>query len=251
MGRWMKVNSESIYASEASPFARLPFFGRATTKGNTVYLHVFQWPSGGVLRVPGLKNTVRSVRVLGAANAKPAPRRDGPDVLIAGLPQDPPDDAASVIAIELDGRPQVERYVIRPNAKGVFHLGAESSEIETRFEQRAKKENLLGHVYITRWVRADDVPTWTINVPHAGQYHVSVTYGAGGNSEGTPFTISVGDAKVEGKVQRTARDLAFKNFSVGAVPLKAGEMTVQIRPQMRQGVAAMNLESIRISPVEE
>ncbi len=64
MGEWMKQNSAAIYGTKASPFPRLPFFGRATQKGNVVYLHVFQWPADGKLHVPGLRNIVQSARLL-------------------------------------------------------------------------------------------------------------------------------------------------------------------------------------------
>ena len=46
IGDWMKVNNEAIYGTTASPFTRLPFFGRVTAKGNILYLHVFERPGG-------------------------------------------------------------------------------------------------------------------------------------------------------------------------------------------------------------
>ena len=56
IGRWMKVNSESIYDTTASPFGKLPW-GRCTRKavddGTLLYLHVFDWPDDGELPVPG------------------------------------------------------------------------------------------------------------------------------------------------------------------------------------------------------
>jgi alpha-L-fucosidase len=57
MGRWMAANGESIHGTSASP---LPAFewGRCTMKksggSTTLYLHVFNWPAGGKLLVPGL-----------------------------------------------------------------------------------------------------------------------------------------------------------------------------------------------------
>lgn len=56
IGKWMKTNGDSIYATTASPFASLAW-GRCTQKklasGSTrLYLHVFDWPSDGKLVVP-------------------------------------------------------------------------------------------------------------------------------------------------------------------------------------------------------
>src|SRR5579862_4412849 len=67
IGQWMKVNHEAIYATTASPFKRLAW-GRctkkATSKGATLYLHVFDWPSNSKLIVPGLKNKVEKAYLL-------------------------------------------------------------------------------------------------------------------------------------------------------------------------------------------
>ncbi|QDU58782.1 alpha-L-fucosidase [Aeoliella mucimassa] len=51
IGKWMETNSESIYGTTASP-CDAPAWGRITTKGDTLYLHVFDWPESGELTVP-------------------------------------------------------------------------------------------------------------------------------------------------------------------------------------------------------
>ena len=134
-------------------------------------------------------------------------------------------------------------------ADGLLRFGAESCKIETRFEQRAKKENFLGHVFLTRWIRSDDIPTWTLAVPAAGRYKVEITYGAAGASKGTPFTISAGAAQVSGTVGNTQGDWVFKSFAVGELQLAAGEQTLQVKAAVRGGVNAMNLERVTLTPV--
>jgi alpha-L-fucosidase len=249
MGRWMKVHSEAIYGTTASPFTRMPFFGRATVKGNVLYLHVFQWPAAGELRVPGLKNEVRSAKVIGDAKAVLKTRRDGNDIIVS-LPASAPDAVASVVALTLDGAPQVTPFAIRPDANGSLWLGAESAEIESNLGQRAKKENLLGHVYITRWSRAEDVPTWIIDVPKEGRYRVEMSYGTAGGV-GTSFTLSSTDGQLVGKVEKSpSSDLVFHKYTIGELPLKAGQQTVKLKADLR-GNSLMNLEAVRLTPVEK
>ena len=248
MGRWMKINSDAIYGTQASPFARLPFYGRATAKGNRLYLHVFQWPAGGVLRVPGLKNLVHSARLMADREKTLAVRRDGADVLVS-LPEEAPDETASVVELQLDGAPAASPYVVRPDRNGVLALGVESCEIETRFEQRARLENALGHVFLTRWARADDVPTWTFAVPRAGRYRVSVSYGTPRGAAGTEFAVAAGGSEIAGKVANSGGEWVFKSFPVGELHLPSGEQTLRVLAKPR-GADAMTLEKVTLSPVE-
>lgn len=248
MGAWLRVNGESIYGTTASPFSRLPFFGRATTKGDTLYLHVFQWPLDGRLAVPGLENRVVSAKLLGQPGARLATERDGDGVLVY-VPTLPPDDTASVIALKLEGAPRVKPFVNTSAADGKIVLNSASSEIETTFEQRAKKENFLGHVFITNWTRNEDVPSWNATLAQNGNYRVEVSYGAEGESANTPFTVLVDDAALSGKVAATGSGLVFKPHQVGQLKLKAGPHTIRVKAVTAAGHEAMNLESVTLIPV--
>jgi alpha-L-fucosidase len=104
IGAWMKVNSEAIYGTTASPFPKLEW-GRATTKGNTLYLHVFDWPSDGILDLP-MKADVVKASLLADPTTKLTVAGTGENTRLT-LPKSAPDPTATVIRIELRGAPVV------------------------------------------------------------------------------------------------------------------------------------------------
>lgn len=246
MGRWMKVNQEAIYDTTASPFERMSFFGRATTKGNKLYLHIFDWPKDGTLRVAGLRNIVHSARLLADPSRKIVSKRDGDDILLA-LPGTAPDEIASVVELTLDGAPVSVPFANRPDAKGLISLGVESCEIETEFEQRAKKENALGHVYLTRWTRDKDVPYWKVEAPKAGRYRVEAFYSS--RKAGTPFAVEAGTAKLAGASINSGGDWVFKSQTLGEMELKQGATEVRVKLDTKTG-GTINLERLVLHPVQ-
>jgi len=111
IGRWMGVNGESIYATQAGPFSALRW-GRATQKplprGLTrLYLHVFDWPRGGTLIVGGILNEPGSAYLLADRARTPLAVTRKEDALRIQLPATPPDPIDSVVVLDVVGKPDV------------------------------------------------------------------------------------------------------------------------------------------------
>lgn len=100
IGRWMAVNSESIYGTQASPFER-PAWGRYTRKPGMLYAHVFKWPETGELRIPAGALPVKRAYLLADRGKTLMMEKAGEDLVIQ-LPGKAPDSIASVIAMEVD-----------------------------------------------------------------------------------------------------------------------------------------------------
>jgi alpha-L-fucosidase len=101
MGAWLKVNGEAIYGTAASPFTKPLRWGRATSRGSKLYLHVFDWPKDGRLVVPTQKRAFSRVYLLADRKKTPLPvRPEGPDTVIS-LSGDAPDPVATVIVVDL------------------------------------------------------------------------------------------------------------------------------------------------------
>jgi alpha-L-fucosidase len=104
IGDWMDLNSDSIYGTQASPFANLPW-GRCTQKvrgrKTLLYLHVFDWPKDGKpLWVPGLQSPIRRCRLLAYKTPLMKLFQDEEGVHIF-LPLEPPDPIDTVLVLEV------------------------------------------------------------------------------------------------------------------------------------------------------
>jgi alpha-L-fucosidase len=116
MGQWMKINSESIYGTKASPFGLFPW-GRCTKKENgnntTLYFSVFEWPKDGKLSIPGLKNEIVSAKLL--ANGAKLKTETSYDGVVINVPEKELDPNATVIKVEVKGT--IENGSVKPKDK--------------------------------------------------------------------------------------------------------------------------------------
>jgi len=102
IGAWMRINGESIYGTTEGTFAFVPW-GRTTCKGTTVYLHVFNWPTTGLLNIPLTTPVKRAYLLASRDQALTTSVKD--DRLLIQLPATAPDANDSVIAVELTAAP--------------------------------------------------------------------------------------------------------------------------------------------------
>lgn len=98
IGRWMAVNGEAIYGTESDPSLTLPDGIYATRKGKRVFLHIYRWPDTDKLKLKGL--SIASATLLNQDGGQSI-ALEGNDTLV-GLPASPPDEIATVIALDLN-----------------------------------------------------------------------------------------------------------------------------------------------------
>jgi len=103
IGRWLRRNGKSIYGAGSSPFGQA-HLGQVTAKGSTVYVHVMFWP-GVEMCVAGIKNRVIKAYML-ATGKKLTFDQQRDRLFVRGLPPKAPDPIDTVVALELEGRPE-------------------------------------------------------------------------------------------------------------------------------------------------
>jgi alpha-L-fucosidase len=244
VGEWVHANGESIYGTSASPLPEQPW-GRITVKGDKLYLHVFSWPGDGVLRLPGLKNELRSAYALAAPSRKLTLGRANENVAVT-LPAKPLDEYDTVIVLQLDGAPRVDPPVVTQGSDSPFELDYQPAVTSGKAVKRFNRD---GKFHIAKWTGPDDAITWHLLVSQAGQYQVRIRYSARKESSGAKYAVTVGGQTLTGAVVETGEGYRYQTFELGTVKLaKAGSYIVQIQPAAESGHNLMFFQRLDLVP---
>ncbi|GJQ30483.1 MAG: hypothetical protein HBSAPP03_23670 [Phycisphaerae bacterium] len=244
IGRWMDANSEAIYGTHAGPFPRLRF-GRCSAKPGALYLHVFDWPADGLLRVPGLRNRVTAARILGSGEPVRVSRLD--DDVILQVPAAPLHDAATVIALSIVGEPDVVSGPIRPGPDGRILLDAADAEIHG---QRLKYESKYGGS-LGFWTSHEDYAQWSVQAPR-GMYQIVVDLSCIPEAAGSEFVVETATQSFTGVVPSTGSWGTFTPFKCEVVEITSDEpFRVVVRPGESFTGTLMNLRVVRLIPTDE
>ena len=110
IGAWMRVHGESIRGTLPGPFDTTPWgactMRRLENDVTQLYLHVFDWPEDGQIRVPGLLNDVVAARVLGGEEVSSWERAEGGDLVIHASAS-PANPVLTVLVVDVAGEPDV------------------------------------------------------------------------------------------------------------------------------------------------
>jgi alpha-L-fucosidase len=96
----MQINGEAIHGISATSLPR-PEWGHFTQRGNTLYAHIFDWPTKGTLLLPIAAEFIGKIELLGdKPQVLPFTPTHGAAVLV-NLPNHSPDLHASVLRVTL------------------------------------------------------------------------------------------------------------------------------------------------------
>ncbi len=103
VGRWMKLNGESIYGTQASPFEKQLPWGRVTRKTDRLYLHVYNWPEEHKLFLPPVQGKIVSAYLLADPNKRPLEVLQTKTEVKVVVPSVSPDANDAVVVLKLHG----------------------------------------------------------------------------------------------------------------------------------------------------
>jgi alpha-L-fucosidase len=247
IGEWMKTNGASIYGSQSTPLP-VQAWGESTRNGNTLYLHVFDWPIDGKLVVGGLQSEVAKAYLLADAQRKPLPtnRLNANDIAIS-VPAQPLDPADTVIVIETRAGPRVNSVRLisstQTNVLRVFDGDLHGKKIHFGDGKAAR-------AYVLDWSDPAEWVGWKVRVNEPQRYELSVKYTTASTANTGTYSISFGDQAFPVTVVPTSSESQATTIKVGTVRLAPGEYEIQVKPAEIRGGELIRLFNVSLTPVK-
>ncbi|WP_430931226.1 alpha-L-fucosidase [Saccharicrinis sp. 156] len=250
-GKWISRYPQVIYNAGSSPWGHAQAWGDVTTKGNSLFLSVFDWPQDGKLYLPGMKSKIVSAHLLnGDDKSKAINFSKHNDWVVIDVPGAPTDSPVSVIELKLDTEAKKAKadtlFGIYPNIK---------TELLTEFSKvsGAKQESIRWMEKFGEWKRTTQVAhwvengkaVWTVNVQKPGYYYLDLNY----KGEDRLVWKTETDEGVIVQNQQAATEV-YQCYSMGIIEFKtAGKHTITV--SLVEGSSeTSSLKSIVIKPIQ-
>ena len=247
---WWQANGESVRGTTRTPLP-VQTWGESTRKGNTLYLHVFNWPSNGRLVVGGLKSKVERdafflpdmLLVAAAIPAFPASRLNPLDVSIS-VPSEVRDKVDSVIVLHCDGEIQADTNRLLQSEFPSDTLRAFDGKLHGKLRYGPGKKT---DDYVLNWTSTKEFVSWPVRLIEPATYDVAVNYVAPEHSAGGMFTVSLGSQALNGTVAAGNPQMV----SLGRVSLKPGVFEIKVAATKIVGGELMRLRSLELRTAAE
>jgi alpha-L-fucosidase len=245
IGTWMDVNGESIHGTTRTPLP-VQLRGQSTRKGNRLYLHVFDWPQDGRLRVAGLKTDASAWLLADPGRTPVATTRVSALDVELSVPATAPDPWNSVVVLEFDAPIEADTafYVPAGGPMVPLHVfdGWPAGTAIGFGDGKRDRDATAG------WNRTDSGIDWVVRLTERARFRVAVDYAAPAGAGGT-FEIAFGDRTLSGRVRPTENATTFTTADVGEITLDPGTFTIAIRPTSIAGEELMRLRRLELTPV--
>lgn len=238
IGTCIKENKgKGFYNCGASPFSDdMQDWGLVThhsdpDKDHFIYLHVFDWPLDGIIRLNGLETGIRKAMLASDERELPV---DQPGLLarIQG-PGKPPVGYDTVVELELDAPPIVDNSFIGEKNLGGYYLPAEKARV-SGLQINPKADGGWIPPHLDQWQSDNASATWKIYIPESSDRKLTICYACAIGKEDQDYNVIVnGNVRLNGVTQATHPEWKeYRAFDLGTLSFeKPGFYEITIHPE--------------------
>ncbi|WP_195662120.1 alpha-L-fucosidase [Bacteroides congonensis] len=242
IGKWLKVNGESIYGTQRTNLPVQPW-GVTTLKGDTLYAHVYRWPSDGKLVIGGLRSEIKKGWCLANKKTSVKFNRLNADDYELALPAKAPDSMDAVIALILDKQQA-------PNP--IRLLDARQSNILYTFDAQLQGRGLgfgdgkPNRNYVKNWKNENQSMKWKLRLNEPAEYTVYLDYNTAGKNDTGTVIIEIAGQKFEVNYPAFYERNGSSSVLVGKVKLDKGALECNLKGKQHTGNQYMNPIAVRL-----
>jgi hypothetical protein len=100
------------------------------------------------------------------------------------------------------------------------------------------------------WSSPDDHAVWSLELPKAGKYQVSLDYACDDGAAGDSFVVAIAGQTLGGRVEGTGTWDIYRSKGIGTIELPAGPADLTMRSVGRIKSALIDLRGIRLVPIK-
>ena len=258
VGKWVHAHEDAIHGTDATPFGPIAW-GECTARGNTLFLHVFQWPADGKLVLPGLQSTVKRATLEGEKIKTVRKEK----LLVISVPKLRPDTLIPVVTLELAGPVEASReaYVLN-GCRNTLEMGVAALKgCEVKAVNWMEKFGDWKHMEcLAGWQGTERSATWAFKTVSPGSFYLDVEYTCPAEDDYSEWGIRCGDTNLTFPLidtgERPARKAfggalpRFRTYRVGVIDFpKPGAQQLTFGPTGADG-KNIRVTALRLIPVE-
>ncbi|WP_218754379.1 alpha-L-fucosidase [Polaribacter sp. R2A056_3_33] len=252
-GDWLKKYSQVVYNANPSPWSyKLPW-GDVTTKDNSMFLAVSEWPTDGKLYLPGLKTKIKSAYIVnpkGKNKKVKFNQSDDTDWVSFDVPYKAPDDLISVIEVKFN---EDDTILVEDNSLGVYPNTDTVLITEFGEAKNATQSNKRWMEKFGEWKHADQVSdwkengtiTWNIDVKEAGYYYLDLSYA--GKERLVWKTVTDEGVTVQNQQAATEK---YVFYSMGILEFKTPGLHTITTSLVEGDKKTSSLKSLKLRPIK-
>ncbi len=180
---WYSINGEAVEGTSGSPFECDFTFGGASCKGDAIYLYIYD--KTPEINIYGIKNKIKNISVLGGRNLS----FENNAGLHFEMNEDDFDKYVTVVKIETDGAPEVEKgiysqekgsiilpasvcRVVKQSSAAVMETDEADAAVAAEKFNLAAEEDMAVTVagVVEKWFGVQNYIEWTFEAGESGEY---------------------------------------------------------------------------------
>jgi alpha-L-fucosidase len=215
MGKWLEINGESIYGTEAFDLNKdLHDWGKITCKASgekfKLYLHVFNWPLNEKFYLTGISDSPNKIYLLSDKQKSPLQFSQSGPVAVIKLPALQPDPYISVLVAEFDKKPLISDGLAAKTVDGGYSLTPKNSNPKNESISISRKER-EGTVPEFAAIDSQSTLKWKIYVDEPGEKTIDVSYSYQNNSDKNYLTVKAANIHLSHTILPTGKTVGEPN----------------------------------------